>query len=204
MGDGSANGPDADESRRVRHDMILVWPSARHLDGYSNALERGWSPDNLRPEAAQEELARIAEDPERFLAEQVDRDAKGPPIVLPDGTAVPRLPGIHKWMWDGEFCGVIGFRWQPGTTELPPYCLGHIGYSVVPWKRGLGYATQALADILPEARAVGLPHVDLTTDAANLASQRVIEANGGRIVERFHKPAGYGGAASLRFRIVLA
>ena len=55
-------------------------------------------------------------------------------------------------MWDGEFCGSIGFRWQPGTSTLPPYVLGHIGYAVVPWKRGRGYATQALALLLPEAR----------------------------------------------------
>jgi predicted acetyltransferase len=183
--------------------MQLVWPAPEHLPAYASALERGWSPDNLRPEAAQEELARIAQNADAFLAEQVDPEAKGPAITLPDGRSVPRLPGFHKWMWDGEFCGTIGFRWQPGTVELPPHCLGHIGYSVVPWKRGLGYATQALADILPEARAVGLPYVELTTDATNVASQRVIEANGGRIVERFDKPAGYGGAESLRYRIDL-
>jgi Predicted acetyltransferase len=184
--------------------MQLVWPGPEHLTDYERALARGWSPDNLRPEAAQEELAQIAEDRERFLAEQVDREAKGPPIVLPGGATVPRLPGIHMWMWDGEFCGSIGFRWQPGTPELPPHCLGHIGYAVVPWKRRLGYATQALAGILPEAREVGLPYVELTTDAANVASRRVIEANGGRLVERFNKPAHYGGAESLRYRIVLA
>lgn len=183
--------------------MHLVWPAPSYLPDYRKALERGWSPDNLRPEAAREELDRIAEDAEQFLNEQIDREAKGPPITLPDGRTVPRLPGIHKWMWDGEFCGSIGFRWQSGTAELPPYCLGHIGYSVVPWKRGLGYATQALADILPEASSVGLPYVELTTDASNVASQRVIEANGGRVVERFNKPVAYGGAESLRFRIDL-
>jgi predicted acetyltransferase len=106
-------------------------------------------------------------------------------------------------MWDGEFCGTIGFRWQPGTPELPPHCLGHIGYAVVPWKRGRGYATQALAGILPDAIAEGLPYVELTTDAVNVASQRVIEANGGRVVEQFNKPAHYGGAESLRYRIAL-
>ena len=183
--------------------MQLVWPAREHLSEYKRALERGWSPDNLRPEAAQEELADIGKDADQFLAEQVDREAKGPAIVLPDGRLVQRLPGLHKWMWDGEFCGTIGFRWQPGTAELPPYCLGHIGYAVVPWKRGRGYATQALADILPEARAVGLPYVELTTDVGNIASQKVIEANGGRVVERFNKPAGYGGAESLRYRIDL-
>ncbi|MBV9772630.1 MAG: GNAT family N-acetyltransferase [Gemmatimonadetes bacterium] len=183
--------------------MELVWPSMQYLPGYVHALEQGWSPDNLRPEAGREELERIARDPARFVAEQVDREAKGPPVVLPDGTTVPRLPGYHLWMWDGEFCGVIGFRWQPGTTELPPHCLGHVGYSVVPWKQGRGYATRALRLLLPDARQEGLAYLELTTDASNVASQRVIEANGGRLVERFFKPEGYGGAESLRYRIAL-
>lgn len=183
--------------------MELVWPAERYLASYVGALERGWSPDNLRPQAGRDELERITRDPAGFLAGQVDREAKGPPVVLPDGRTVPRLPGYHRWMWDGEFCGVIGFRWQPGTTELPPHCLGHIGYSVVPWKQRRGYATQALRELLPEARKEGLAYVELTTDADNVASRRVIEANGGELVERFFKPAGYGGAESLRFRIML-
>jgi predicted acetyltransferase len=184
--------------------MQLVWPAAEHLASYMRALERGWSPDNLRPEAAQEELDEIAKDPVRFIAQQVDREGKGPPVTLPDGRQVPRLPGYRRWMWDGEFCGVIGFRWQPGTAVLPPYCLGHIGYSVVPWKHKQGYATRALALLLPDARELGLPYVEITTDLTNVASQRVIEANGGVVVERFNKPAGYGGAESLRYRIWFA
>jgi predicted acetyltransferase len=106
-------------------------------------------------------------------------------------------------MWDGEFCGVISFRWQPGTVALPPTCLGHIGYSVVPWKRRRGYATRALGLLLPEVRSEGLPYVELTTDATNLASRRVIEANGGVLIEEFAKPASHGGTVSLRFQIAL-
>jgi predicted acetyltransferase len=90
------------------------------------------------------------------------------------------------------------------TSALPPHVLGHVGYAVVPWKRGLGYATRALALVLPEARVEGLEYVDLTTDPSNLPSQRVITANGGLLVERFEKPAQLGGDESLRFRIHLA
>jgi predicted acetyltransferase len=183
--------------------MELVHPATQYLRSYDDALRQGWSPDNLRPAAALDELARIAEDSDKFLTGKMDREANGPPIVLPDGSAVPRLPGYEFWMWDGEFCGSIGLRWQPGTPALPSYCLGHIGYSVVPWKRRRGYATHALALLLPHASAEGLPYVELTTDADNIASQRVIEANGGTVVERFFKPAVYGGTESLRYRILL-
>lgn len=181
--------------------MKLVWPAEIYLASYVSALRQGWSPDNLRPEAANEHLARIEQNPALFLAEQVDRDAKGPPIILPDGSTVQRLPGYARWMWDGEFCGSISFRWQPGTAELPPYCLGHVGYSVVPWKRNLGYATRALELLLPDTRHEGLPYVVLVADADNVASQRVIETNGGKLIERFRKSAEYGGAESLRYRI---
>jgi predicted acetyltransferase len=182
--------------------MQLVRPNAEHLASYVAALERGWSADNERGlEAAREELACIQADAAAFLASMEDREGNGPPVTLPDGSTARRLPSFRRWLWDGEFCGSIGLRWQPGTTALPPHCLGHIGYAVVPWKRRLGYAKSALRLMLPEAKAVGLPYVVITTDPDNIASQRVIEANGGVLVEHFIKPPQFGSKPGLRFRI---
>jgi predicted acetyltransferase len=183
--------------------LRLIKPARARIPGFAAALERGWSPDNTRPAAHRELLALIAGDPDAFLSAQDDPEARAGPITLPDGSIVERLPGFHRWLWDGEFCGSIGFRWRPGTSILPPHVLGHIGYAVVPWKRGRGYATRALAMMLPLARAQGLSYIELTTDEDNVASQRVILANGGRIVERFSKPAAYGGKQSLKYRIEL-
>lgn len=184
--------------------MKLLVPSLAHLDAYADALRRGWSPDNIRrAEAAREELERIATDREAFVASLEDREAKAGPITLPDGSRVPRLPGYRRWMWDDGFCGSIAFRWQPGTEALPPHCLGHIGYSTVPWKQRRGYATRALALLLPEARREGLAYVELTTDVDNLPSQKVITNNGGVFVKRFSKGAAYGDVEALLFRIPL-
>jgi len=150
------------------------------------------------------ELERIAAGPEAFLAAQDDQEGKGEPITLPDGSKARRLPGFRRWMWDGEFAGLISVRWQPGTAELPPHVLGHLGYTVVPWKRRRGYASAALRALLPEFRGLGLPYVDLTTDLDNVASQKVIIANGGVLVERFNKPAAYGpDSPAFRWRIKL-
>jgi predicted acetyltransferase len=182
--------------------MELVWPAREHLASYVDALERGWSPDNIRGRiAADEELTRIAADADAFLASLVDRNGSGPPMTLLDGTKVPRIPGYRKWMWDGEFCGSIGFRWQPGTEDLPPYCLGHTGYAVVPWKSGRGYATAALGEILKDAAAHGLRFVTVNTAPDNVASQRVIEKNGGVFVEEFITIPGLGSQRERRYRI---
>lgn len=183
--------------------LEIVLPTRDKLDQYVAALQRGWQPVNDRPLAVQEQFDAIARDAEGFVARQFDPEAKGPPVTMPDGTQVPRLPGYVYWIWDGEFCGNIGLRWQHGRADLPPYVLGHIGYTVVPWKQRRGYATAALKLMLEKARAEGLPYVEITTDPANLASQKVIEANGGMLVERFIKSAHHGGKPGLRFRIEL-
>ena len=183
--------------------MNLVKPSSEHLPSYIAALQQGWSM-NAGANAAQAELHAIETDPVLFLSRQDDREAQGAPVLLPDGSHVSRIPGFHRWLWDGEFCGALSFRWQTGTTQLPPHCLGHIGYAVVPWKQGRGYATEALRQILPEAILLGMPFVELTTDPTNVASQKVIERNGGILFETFIKPIQFGSKPGLRYRIYLS
>jgi predicted acetyltransferase len=181
----------------------LVKPALEYLPAYKSALERGWAPDNLREAAAaREQLAKISADAATFVAQLDDPLALAGPVTLPDGSQIARLPGFNRWLWDGEFCGSINFRWQNGTSELPSYVLDHIGFSVVPWKRRLGHATRALALLLPEARVQGFDYVELTTAPDNIASQKVILANGGKLIERFLKDAAYSGDEGLRFRIV--
>ena len=64
---------------------------------------------------------------------------------------------------------------------------GHIGYGVVTAHRGKGIATEMLRQTLIHCRAMQLKRVLLTCDEDNLASARVIEANGG-IFENFFDP----------------
>jgi predicted acetyltransferase len=185
-------------------ELQLLKPDLAMLDSYRDALERGWSPDNLMGAAAAErELKRIAQDPAAFLASLDDPEAKGGPIRLPDGSEAQRLPGFRRWLWDGEFAGSFGFRWRPGTAELPEHVPGHIGYSIPAWKAGRGYATRGLALLLPMARGVGLAYVELTTEADNIASQKVILNNGGVLLGAYEKAAALHGGEALKFRIDL-
>jgi predicted acetyltransferase len=183
--------------------LQLLTPERRYLDAYADALRKGWSFDSMRPDAYKGELAAIDRDVDAFVSSLVDREAKGAPLTLPDGSKVQRLPGYRLWIWDGDFCGAIGLRWQPGTAELPDYVLGHIGYAVVPWKRGRGYAKEALRLMLVRAHGEGLSFVHITTDPDNTPSRRVIEANGGFLVEQFTRGTQYGSTPALRFRIDL-
>lgn len=57
--------------------------------------------------------------------------------------------------------------------------------------------------ILPLARTQGLPYIELAADEDNLPSPKVVQSNGGRLVERLVKPAAYGGGRSFTYRIDL-
>ncbi len=201
---GHGHARNSLDAARDNWGMRLVRPGVEYLASYRAALEHAWSPNTTDSAAGRVELERIDADPVAFLAAQDDPEGSGEPITLPDGSVVRRLPGYRRWIWDGDFGGMISLRWQPGTAALPPHVLGHVGYAVVPWKRRRGLATAALRELLPEIRGLGLPYVEVTTDVDNVASQKVITANGGVLVERFTMPAAYGpDSPALRWRIEL-
>lgn len=157
--------------------FTLVAPAIAYLPSYVAALPAGWSPNTSR-DVSGEQLAAIRAHAERFLADLSRREGGG--IIRPgNGGAVERLPGLVLWMWDGEFCGSINLRFEHGTETLPGHVSGHIGYAVVPWKRRRGYATRALAMMLPFAMAEGFARMLVTCDVDNAASRKAIEANGG-------------------------
>jgi len=188
----------------------ILKPTLDTLPGYRAALERGWSPDTIRSaETAKAQIAAIADDPAGFVDRLEDREARRGPVRLPDGSSVKRIPGFARWIWeggldDGAFCGSISFRWQKGTTAPPPHVLGHVGYTVVPWKRGRGNAAKALRLLLPEIAGLGLPHIDITTDPDNVASQKVALSAGARFITRKPKPPAFGDGEVLLFRIDFA
>lgn len=118
------------------------------------------------------------EDP-RVFAEYVERvraqaREDGP---LPEGW----VPTTTLWYVDGErhdiFLGRLSIRhrFTPRLLEWG----GLIGYDVRPSARRRGHATSMLRAALPVARELGLDPVLLTCDHDNIASRKVIEANGG-------------------------
>jgi predicted acetyltransferase len=111
----------------------------------------------------------------RFVQWRLDRARDDAP--RPTG----HVPATFYWVVDdadpATYLGSVSVR-----HALTPFLLevgGHIGYSVRPGARRRGVATEALRLVLPHAAALGIDPALLTCDVDNIASAKVIEANGG-------------------------
>lgn len=78
---------------------------------------------------------------------------------------------------DGEIVGRSSIRWE--LNDFLRTLGGHIGYAVRPAFRRQGYATEILRQSVDILRTRGVRRILVTCDDDNLASARVIEANGG-------------------------
>jgi predicted acetyltransferase len=88
------------------------------------------------------------------------------------------VPSTTLWWIEGaEYLGRISVRHH--LTPALRLHGGHIGYEVRPSARRRGHATAMLRTVLPVAARLGIATALITTDAHNVASQRVIRAAGG-------------------------
>jgi predicted acetyltransferase len=116
------------------------------------------------------EFARYLRDPEGEAREHLPR---------PDG----RVPQTTLWWVSGnEYLGRISIRHR--LTASLREIGGHIGYDIRPSARRRGHATAMLAAALPVARSLGIDAALLTCDEDNIASRKVIEANGGVLEDK--------------------
>jgi ribosomal-protein-alanine N-acetyltransferase len=79
----------------------------------------------------------------------------------------------------GLVVGGIGFHGPPRSGEV------EIGYGIVPTRQGRGYATEAVSTLA--SLALTMPEVVAvvaSTDADNVASQRVLEKAGFQLLDR--------------------
>lgn len=94
---------------------------------------------------------------------------------------VQRLTGdkhcTYRWITEGgQVLGGIALRHKSHDNVQRD---GHIGYGIRPSARGRGLATWAVAQIVEEARTLGMDQILAVCDAGNLASARTLERQGG-------------------------
>lgn len=102
-----------------------------------------------------------------------------------EGSLEPgRVPQSVYWLVrnGNELLGSSHLRHR--LTPMLEHEGGHIGYVIRPSERGKGYATLLLALTLEKAREMDLPGVLVTCDDDNISSARVIEKNGGQLLNK--------------------
>jgi predicted acetyltransferase len=112
-------------------------------------------------------------------------------IRLPTGQIVPKVPfSVHWLVEDDEFIGEAQIR-----HRLNEYLIregGHVGYGIRPSRRRQGYGRLILALALEACRRLDIRRVLVTCLEDNVASARIIEANGGALENVIADPAGRG------------
>jgi predicted acetyltransferase len=130
----------------------------------------------------------------RIFAEFVDHLCADP---VEEAARTPGLvPQTTLWWCAGhtEFIGRLAIRHYliPALEREG----GHIGYDVRPSARRQGHGTAMVKAALPVARYLGVDRALITCDSGNIASRRVIEKNGGELIDdiggvrRFWVPTG--------------
>lgn len=89
-----------------------------------------------------------------------------------------KVPESIFWLIAQEtFIGRVSIRHTLNESLLQ--FGGHIGYEIRPTKRQQGYGKEILRLGLEQAREIGLSRALVTCDDNNIASAKIIEANGG-------------------------
>ena len=110
------------------------------------------------------------------------------------------VPSKEFWIIDAEgYAGriILGLSFTPAPDRIG----NHVGYAVRPSKRRKGYATKALQCLLDEARKLKIYKLMPICDAANVASRKVIERNGGVLLD--HMPNDKARHGALRYIVDL-
>lgn len=149
--------------------MRLQQASRQHLDAFLDCAA------DYRAAGEDRYNAALA-DPEAYLhwVAEMEQEETCPPGLVPQTT---------YWAVDEDGRVLACSRLRHGLSPALRREGGHIGYDVRPTERRRGVGTRLLALTLVEAGRRRLSRVLLTCDDDNLASARIILANGGAEIE---------------------
>jgi len=103
-----------------------------------------------------------------------ERQSKG------EGLGRHQVPQTTHWFYvDDQVVGILKLRHY--LNDNLRYQGGHIGYAIRPSQRAKGYGNKMLAAALLKAKQRNLDHLLITVFKSNLASRKIVEANGGEL-----------------------
>lgn len=165
----------------------LVLASPAYERDYVQALREGFRRGDqaaMKPGA----IDRIEADFDGFLAELTRQTGD---ILLPGGKLIPRVPQDMCWLVEGErFIGETGIRYRLNDWLIQ--IGGHVGYGIRPKFQRQGYGKLILKLALRRLKAAGIERALVTCYDHNIASAKVIEANGGLLENVIDDPRGGG------------
>lgn len=125
-------------------------------------------------------------------------------IYLKHKETLGRLPTSEYELLDGDVVvGKIQIRHNPSHgVGIPENMASHIYYEILPEHRSKGYGKQILTLSLAEAKKIGLKEISITCMEDNIGSKKIIEANGGVLVENAMIPEE--GKKMLKYQILLS
>lgn len=167
---------DHDSIHRGGSPIRLVLPSEEYVGSFFAAMAE------FESEGLPQVPAGMGQDQFPAYVQKLLDQAEGK--NLPEGY----VPSREFWMIDAD--GYVG-RIILGLTFYPaPDRVGHhVGYAVRPSKRRKGYASIALHLLIREAKKIGIYRLMPTCGSANIASRKVIEKNGGILLNAEEVPA---------------
>lgn len=157
------------------HAILLGRPCIEVFDSYIQALQEGFFRGNQNP-ATPEDIQEILQNPKEFIESLCA--CKTEEEVTPSGKLVHMVPYEILWLHAGNtFIGEVSFRFE--LSPLLEDFGGHIGYGIRPSFQRRGMGCLALEMICERARSRGMDRLLVTCSPDNIASERIILANGG-------------------------
>jgi len=150
--------------------LFLVEPQERYKEDIEKMVEEY----RLYGEREKFDMYKEAVSDFKGYVLKLNDNAKG--LGIPDGW----VPAYTYWLTNlkDEILGVVRIRTSLNSEFVRKFA-GHIGYDISPLSRRKGYGNTLLKLALEKAAIINLDKILITCDDDNIASQRIIENNGG-------------------------
>jgi predicted acetyltransferase len=145
----------------------------------------------------------ILADPEDYLRKITDTSERA--VQMPDGSKFAISDHELFWITDGSrFIGTVSFRYA-GDKELIELIGGHVGMAIRPSLLNRGYGVKAAEAawhiVRQKMQERGIRSLIATCSPSNRSSKRLIEHNGGQLIDQSENIHGFG--PNLTFQINL-